>query len=360
MWWFGLADTDQDRGQRPEQDSQVGRGRTDGAGSVSAPDGAADDDLQQQEESDAEINDLVMRLLPWGVSFLTHLGLILLAVFIVWSAIDSSDKDKQPIIPIAKLSKTPGAPVKTRMTQSIARSSPSRRSVLSTNESTAPSRSKTPSESTLIGVHGGAGGGSNPFSTDIGTGTGIGAQFFGTGGNAYRIVYLIDATGSLIDSLDYVIIELKRSINDLSSKQEFTVIFFQGDQIKEVTPKGMKKATPRNKARVIEWIDPSSGNVTPMLPGNPVPALRLALKYRPELVFILSDNITGSGRYEIDQRHLLKEVEKANKNRTAINTIQFLYPDKLEEYGLKPTLEMIAARNGGTYNFVDARELGIE
>jgi len=357
MGWFGLSDTDQGRGKNPDQDSRHGPAGPDEA-AAAAPDGPADDDPQQ--DPDGEINDLAMRLLPWGVSFLTHAGLILLAVFIVWSAIDGGDKDKQPIIPIAKLSQTPGAPVKMRTTQSISRSSSRQRAMVTQNNSISPNPTKTPTKSTLIGVRGGAAGGSNPFSTDIGTDTGITAKFFGTGGNAYRIVYLIDATGSLIDSLDYVIIELKRSINQLSSKQSFTVIFFQGDQVKEVLPRGMKIATPKNKAKVIEWIDPSSGNVTPMLPGNPVPALRLALKYRPELVFILSDNITGSGRYEIDQRHLLNEVEKANRARTAINTIQFLYPDKLEEYGLKPTLEMIATRNGGEYRFVDARELGIE
>ena len=218
------------------------------------------------------------------------------------------------------------------------------------------------SESKLVGVLGQSGRGSNPFRSGISTGTGFEARFFGVGGNARRLVYLIDASGSLMDTLDFVILELKRSINDLNPQQSFTVIFFQGgEQPKEVpATRGIRPATPEIKLKVIEWIDRDAGNVFPKLSADPIPALKLALQYHPQLVFILSDNITGRGRYEVDQRRLLREIERANKGQTAINTIQFIYRDTLESYGLKPTMEEIADRNGGLYKFVDAKELGIE
>jgi len=347
MFWFGMTD---DEGPKPTAPDPADPQQT------AADPNAQDPDLEEE----GEVNDLVLGLLPWLVSFLLHAGLVLLAIFIVWSAIDPPDDD-QPIIPSARLSRTPDAPVQARSEQTQTTTESSSRSVVqSPNQTRAPIESKVKTKSTLIGVRGSSATGSNPFGTGVGTSTGIGTKFFGTGGNAYKLVYLIDSTGSLIDSLDYVILELKRSINDLSPEQSFSVIFFQGQQVIEVKPKGLKKATQKTKAQVIEWIDPSAGNITPMMPGNPIPALQLALRYKPDLIYILSDNITGSGRYEIDQRRLLAEVEKANKGQTAINTIQFLYPDKLEEYGLEPTLALIAARSGGAYKFVDARELGIE
>ncbi len=347
MWWLGFAD------QTP----------TNGAAAPSA--GAAppvDPALEAEVDDGLDVNEVVLRLLPWGVSILLHAGIILLAIFIVWSAIDRSEEE-HPIIPFATLSKTPGAPVKMQTVQKMKQASSSPRHMVTTpTNSRAVVRSAVTTQSRLVGVRRMSGASSNPFRSGIGTGTDLGVGFFGTGGNARRIIYLIDASGSLMDTLDFVIIELKRSINGLVSEQVFTVIFFQGAEPIEVPVphRGMKPATTENKTTVIEWIDPEAGHVYPMMAADPIPALKLALQYKPELVFILSDNITGSGRYEVDQRRLLSEVEKANTAKTVINTIQFIYRDTLEQHGLTPTLEQIADRSGGIYKFVDAKEVGIE
>jgi hypothetical protein len=200
----------------------------------------------------------------------------------------------------------------------------------------------------------------NPFDTGIRAGDDLQATFYGTGGNARRLVYLVDASGSLIDTLPFVILELKRSIGELSERQSCSVIFFQGDRVIEVPAPGLKPATAQNKRRVIEWIDLDSGNITPKGLSSPLNALKQALRYRPQLLFILSDNITGQGQYEIDQQRLLAGITRANTSNTKINTIQFLYPDPLVRYDLKPTLQLIAEQTGGIYKFLDGRELGIQ
>lgn len=360
MTWFTFA--------TPNPSGDPGEGDLDAlVAETTAPprlEGSEDDTGQPDQPPDAEeiasSEDAVARtVLPFSISVLLHVGIVVLALFIVWS-IGSKEEQKEDIIPIAKLSKTPSMPVKMRTTQTKVKTTASRRSTqVNPIKTRAVSRRRTTVKSNLIGVLGSTAGATNPFRSGVSTGTGLGAKFFGTGGNAYRIVYVIDASGSLMDSLYFVILELKRSINDLSPKQTFTVIFFQGDDVVEVVPRRMKSATSENKARVIEWIDLSAGNVFPIGPTNPVPALKLALQYKPELLFILSDDITGSGRYEVDQRRLLQEIENTNRGRAMINTIQFLYRDKLEEYGLQPTLKLIAEHNGGVYKFVDGKELGI-
>ena len=111
---------------------------------------------------------------------------------------------------------------------------------------------------------------------------------------------------------------------------------------------------------MIRWIDIDSGNIVPAGQSNPVTALRLALKYKPQLIFLLSDNITGQGQYELNQRRLLEEIKKANQGNTKINTIQFLYPDHLAKIGFKPTMQQISDSTGGIYKFIDGRELGIQ
>lgn len=160
--------------------------------------------------------------------------------------------------------------------------------------------------------------------------------------------------------MPFVINEIKRSVSELADQQSFTVIFFQGDDVIEVPPKGLKKATSDIKQQVINWVDMSSGNIVPHGSSNPVKAIARALRYKPQLVFLLSDNITGRGQYEMNQKRLLDEIKKANTAHTKINTIQFLYPDLLSAVGLKPTMELISDSTGGIYKFVDGRELGIQ
>jgi hypothetical protein len=206
----------------------------------------------------------------------------------------------------------------------------------------------------------------NPFGSSTGSGTGEGpfrSSFGGTGGNARLIVYVIDASGSLVDTLPFVINELKRSLSELSDLQQFDVFFFQDEQVLEAAGPGWKKASREKKDQVIAWIDPKAGNVAPNGKTSPVKAIQkaLGLKPAPQLMFILSDNITGRGQYEIDQKTLLAEIDKANTGGTKINAIQFLYPDPLTKYsGFKPTLQLISDKTGGIYKFIDARELGFD
>jgi hypothetical protein len=315
--------------------------------------------------------DLLMTLMPWGIAIMFHLGVLMLAFFISWSVQTDVDEE-EVIIPQARLSATPGAPLSQRQTTSLTRSSSlstssssSIRRSLSSNarQSSSPSQLSSPVDLSSVSIGASAGStssSSDAFSDGIQGEAGMKATMYGSGGNARRLVYMIDASGSLIGTLPFVIAELKRSIGELSDRQEFTVIFFQGEEAREVPPRGLKRATQENKQRVIQWIDVGSGNIVPMNLSNPVKAITLALQYRPQLMFLLSDNITGEGRYQVDQRMLLAEIAKANRGNTKINTFQFLYPDPLTAAGLKGTMELISENSGGIYKYLDARELEIE
>ena len=320
---------------------------------------AVPDGDQSQRTVGDEIHSTLVALLPWGISIVFHLGIVLLAIFIVWSTIRSTD-DEQPIIPIARLSPTPGAPLQQKTPERVrSMKSTARRTVTPT---AAKSRllSKINTQESLIGVAGASK--ASPFDAAIAQAAGFSASFFGSGGNARRIIYIVDASGSLIDTLPFVILELKKSIQRLSEQQMFTVVFFQGDVVIEVPPPGMKQADADRKQSVSAWIDPSSHHIEPGGKSNPVSAIKLALRYKPQLLFLLSDNITGagSGKYEIDQRRLLAEVNQANTSGTKINTIQFLYRDPLTDAGLEGTMKLIAERSGGEYKFVDGKELNLE
>lgn len=322
---------------------------------------------QEEPTVREEANEVLMALAPWGISILFHLGLVLLAIFLAWNTASQKAEEEEIIIPLATLSKTPGAPLTTQTQRTTTTTSSTTRSTTTTSSAAAgPGKAsfagKSGATSSLIGMAGGGGGGgkSSPFGSGTSTGSGLKASFFGSGGNARRLVYLVDASGSLIDTFPFVINELKRSINDLSEQQSFTIIFFQGGDVLEVPPRGLKTANAENKRRVIEWIDPSTGNIIPRGGTTPVKALRLGLQYQPQLMFLLSDNITGTGVFQVDQRRLLADIERANAGGTKINTIQYIYPDPLVSKGLKGTMELISARSGGIAKYIDARDLQIK
>jgi len=315
--------------------------------------------VEEKERLGDEVNAVLLSLLPWGISLLFHIGLVLLAIFVVWSTINRLGPDEEIIIPIARLSATPGAPLTMKTTKKKIKT---KQRVMAKSVRQTPTKisSKVDAKIPLTGASGGAPGKASPFGTTVRTDSGARATMYGSGGNARRIAYIIDASGSLLDSMPFVINEIKRSISKLSNRQSFTVIFFQGENVIEIPPKGLKKANSENKQRIIDWIDLDSGNIVPKGRSTPVKAIKVALRYKPQLVFLLSDNITGQGQYEMNQERLLAEIKKANTAHTKINTIQFLYPDPLAKVGLKPTMELISESTGGIYKFVDGRELGIQ
>lgn len=186
-----------------------------------------------------------------------------------------------------------------------------------------------------------------------------GATFVGLSAtNAQRIVYVIDGSGSLIASLQVVVQELARSLDGLTPRQSFSIIFFQQNRALVVPPGRLLPAEQGEKHRALEWINQ---HVIPSGNSNPLPALELALGLEPDVIFLLSDNITGAGQYEVDQRDLLATLERLNpadergRRPVQINCIQFLDPDPLD------TLARIAATHGGPrgYKFLDRAELGL-
>jgi hypothetical protein len=354
--WLSFADQPKGPRPAPKPDPKAAAKAPGASTKPVDPNAVAEEEEEDHEPS--EVAAVLSDLAPWAISILVHGALVILAIFIVWITIPKVT-DEEPIIPMARLSKNPGAPLSMKTTQKLSKASSSRRTVTKSQEKVTNLTSKVKLNTQLIGVRGGTSGKASPFGTAVGTGGPFSAGFFGSGGNARKIAYIVDASGSLIDTFPFVIIELQRSIGELSEEQAFTIIFYQGNKVIEFPPPNqLKKADTQNKQRVLQWL--SEHPVTPVGQANPVPALKQALRAKPQLVFLLSDNITGEGQYEVMQKSLLDEIRKANVAGTKINTIQFLYPDPLTKFGMKGTLDLIAAESGGIFKFVDARELGIE
>jgi hypothetical protein len=186
----------------------------------------------------------------------------------------------------------------------------------------------------------GNGGGTAPWGVP-GGGGGLLPQskFMGTGGNATKIIYLCDKSGSMLSVFGALKQQLKESVNslDVASGQQFNVVFFSDEGADPLFKDGMQIATNDNKKLASDFVDNevASGGTLPL------PAIDFVLKEKPELLYVLTDGFDQIPSYD----DVTAAFKKANPNMH-INCI-FLQSDedpKLEEF-----LKAIATQGHGEF-----------
>ncbi|MGB2755197.1 MAG: VWA domain-containing protein [Phycisphaerae bacterium] len=196
---------------------------------------------------------------------------------------------------------------------------------------------ETSAEIPIIGIGGGPRGG-GPESFGTGSGDPFPPEWIE---EARKIVYVVDRSGSMTDSIDYVKEELKRSIGELPEEKEFHVLFYSSGPCVEMPTRRLVDATERNKQFAYEFID----GIIAQGETDPSDALRRAFAVHPEVLYLLTDG-------EFD-RAIVGLVQDLNAGgRVRVHTIGFLYRPG------EKVLKQIAAENGGNYKFVSERDLG--
>ncbi|HYE17280.1 MAG TPA: hypothetical protein VEA69_02490 [Tepidisphaeraceae bacterium] len=185
------------------------------------------------------------------------------------------------------------------------------------------------------------GGGLAPFSPPGGGGKG-GSPVFQPG-NARRIVYLCDSSGSMMTNFDSLRAQLGRAVDALRPIQEFDVIFFAQDSYRALDRR-LVRALPETKRQAYDFLD----KTVPTGTSDPLPGLRAAFALQPQLVYLLTD-----GDFP-DNAGTLAEIRKLNADkRVKINTIAFV--GRGEEY--EKLLKQIADENGGIFKYVDEADM---
>jgi hypothetical protein len=190
----------------------------------------------------------------------------------------------------------------------------------------------------------------------------FGASFAGlVAGNATKIAYVVDASGSMLGSFPNIVNEVERSIEKLEASQQFTVICFRRDGAE--APKGdpsLRPASRAERAAAVRWL---RTEVVPSGRSSPIEALAMALRSGADCVFLLSTTITGPGRHELDRDSLLAMLDRLNPvdpssglRRATIQCVQFLEEDPGR------TLEAVAAAHFGEggYRFVSRLDAGLD
>jgi len=183
-------------------------------------------------------------------------------------------------------------------------------------------------------------------------------KVFGHGGNAMKIVYVCDASGSMMTKIDLLKFELEKSVQQLQPVQAFNVIFFQ-DSVQnpsshiDLAP-DLVMATVGNKKKLYTFLQDVVGQSS----THVIPALTQAFHQptRPELLYLLTD-----GAFEDEgSQAVMDAISRLNADkRVKVNTILFLGkdidPDELKE--ASDAMQKIATENGGVYNQVSISEL---
>jgi len=180
-------------------------------------------------------------------------------------------------------------------------------------------------------------------------------SFYGLSTNAHHVCYVIDRSGSMIDTFEIVRTETLISIGRLRPFQDFHVILFAdgGGNNFELEHRRLVPAIDRYKEDSARFLEPVRGGGK----TDPVPALNRAFDVlgnadprRPgKVIYLLTD-----GAFP-DSQKVLDTIRKRNTGAAGdviINT--FLYKNRPPE--AVKVMKDIAAQNGGQYKFVGSDE----
>jgi von Willebrand factor type A domain len=169
--------------------------------------------------------------------------------------------------------------------------------------------------------------------------------FVGVSTDAQRVVFLCDASGSMMTVMSNLKKELNKTISPLTAEQSFDLVFFGGEAKPMIFKPKLVPASSYNKKASQDWIKDMTGSGS----TNPIPAIKAAFALRPDVIFVLTDGF--------DNADSLDEIAIAFRNlnpghHVKVNTI-LIKSSQGEE--LISILQRIAKENGGTFKEVDQR-----
>jgi hypothetical protein len=329
--------------------------------------------------------DWVQNVLPFATSLLLHMGIVLLGYFgyKTVEAISAPAIEEQTVIadtgytegevggiPNPGLGEDPSRPAAQDQVQNVEQSDAwaSKPSETLSQSVMSGGAGAEASEMSVIGIGGSTGAGKTAGTgSGEGTGTGegggpaaafgvpgggggIGPKFMGqgTGARTRSIVFVCDASGSMINKIALLRKELQKTVDQLKAQQSFNIIFF-ADEKPQTLGSALLMATPDNKRKAYDFLQ----NVTTSGSTDPIPGLKAAFQQSPQLVILLTDGDFPDNKAVLDAIKTLNPGKK-----TKVNTIAFV--NKKDEAGQKEIMKLlvdIAKEYGGMYKRVGDDEL---
>lgn len=178
-----------------------------------------------------------------------------------------------------------------------------------------------------------------------------GAAFMGARDEGMKVVFVIDASGSMTshNAMQVAKGALMSSLQALDERQQFLIIFYDDKphviKLHDETKPALAKATDLNKTlarQKISGIQPGSGT-------DHLPPLEMALRLNPDVIFFLTDALEPP-LWPKD----LERIKTLNGGRVRIHSIEFGQgPELGAAANLGNFLRKLASQNGGSYRYHD-------
>jgi len=359
---------------RPHVPPNVGHAGPHSGGQVQGQANGEQGEEGAQEESQAVMGAMAT-IMPWVISVFLHLGLFLVMLFFVMVVVNNKIPP-EIIIPDAALSLDSPGGVMDPKTATVSKSEADRRTVVKryTKREDQVDKGKTEQTVQLLaasadGAHGGA---ADLGLTNQDAAGGPKSRFFGSGGNAYHIVYVVDRSGSMAPTFEQVRIEMLKSISKLQRGQDFTIILFAENQCIEGPEKRLVLAELEYKLKANNFLkDITASGQTTVLPAlkRAFQILKYADASKPgRLVYLLSDGdfagMSGGSTYTgADGRALngneavvqwLRDNNPKDEKKGLVHVNTFLYLNK-DEDAMK-VMDTVAKENGGRFKLISTDE----
>lgn len=178
-----------------------------------------------------------------------------------------------------------------------------------------------------------------------------GAAFMGSQDQGSKVVFVIDASGSMTshNSMQVAKASLVSSLQALDGNQQFLIIFYDDKpsvlHLRDAQKPQLYAATEIHKTlarQKIAGIQPGTGT-------QHVPALEMALNLRPDVIFFLTD-AQEPPIYDGE----LEALKRLNTQKTRIHSIEFGVGQEISATANpRNFLRKLSAQNGGTYRYYD-------
>jgi len=188
--------------------------------------------------------------------------------------------------------------------------------------------------------------------SDISDGLAAAASFFGSRSRGRKFVFVVDNSNSMTRGrFETALNELAKTVEVMSPRQQFYVIFFSDTAYRLFHPKpapGLVAATEGNKEKLRSWLY----NVEMCLKTKGEEAMATALALKPDVIYILGDGVftdrtteklTAPHNRTIPIHTLGMEVDPAGERQ--LRAIAQANNGTYRLVGATPVAKMMAARN---------------
>jgi len=166
--------------------------------------------------------------------------------------------------------------------------------------------------------------------------------FMGVACNARTVAFVCEGSGSMMNKLDPMRVELGKAIDGLQPTQSFAVLFFDAltDFDGSLTP-----ATVDHKCNAIVELD----RVIPRGAMSPIPTIEQAFRSGAEVIYLLEDGDFSNNR------EVAATIAALNRDKhVRVNMILFGNKQEIAEASdFQKVFKQVAADNGGVFAAVD-------